>query len=1009
VDLCWGVSADNFTSSVDGNKNNVQSGDPFIDVIKPKTGDRLTFEFNHALSQLNVQIDTDVDVESHANSSLAPDTRVYVRSVSFTGFTTRGSLNLNSKRGNPAWFDISGTGRLRRDPVTIYDGRSDGLEGVSTAADVNEEPATLSPKIIQSSPFDAQNRDGVTNTPVNLFSFADPVNSVADVNDPIMVIPIVGVPVTVTIVYDIETKDDNLSSFLSDGVTRGISIENKITKTVQMDGKNMTLEPGKRYVIGLHLGLTSVKFDADVAPWDDSQYEGSAFLPVNTTVPTWDGTTEALKKIDDDNYVIENAAQLAQLAVDVNNGNTYEGKTITLMSDLDLNHLAWTPIGMSGVDGDSDRVEAYVFCGTFDGNGKTISNLKVEQTGERGFAGLFGDIQSDNEVTIKNLTIKNVDIQGNHMAAGLLGRYVGLNSSGKLVVNNVTVSGGTITSTPWDNNGTAESGNQVGGIIGNGYWSGISIDNCAVRGVTITGVRDLGGIAGALGGPVSFTNNTVENCTIQQNYPSNLEAGKNLTTVHEIVGRPQDPADWRIDDSNTASHVTIDMVTLTSVAVNLVKNMVWLGDAVSIPTVTATLSNGATTTSGLTTEWNAGPDAVAEIADANSGAITLNGVGTATITARVTYQGVTVEGSAELNVNAVTGVSIDPADGDFTIGTSQVYKATLTFNDPINGTIADKDLPMVTWKHSNGVQLSSDSSQATRDNGAVVATTTATTTSGATAGRAINVRAIVAASYTGNGEISALSEMTFVSAAPAFPAGTSGGLFSVSATKQVYITTSNLMWEGTTESGSYRLMDNPWSMVETSNLSAVNYGISATTSVSVSLFGWGMPDKPYCTSNNETDYPSTFVDWGTKYGDGYWRCLTNAEWNYLIEHERYGLAKIEVGSEYISGVVFIPDNFSVPSGLSFVPGYSRGFEANVYTTDDWAVMQAAGSVFLPSSGYRYNRTVHSGFIYYWSIPTTTNKVDYLICSSVNNEITTVSDFDTEQKCNGFAVRLVRDK
>ena len=765
VDLCWGVSADTFTSSVDGNKNNVQSGDPFIDVIKPKTGDRLTFEFNHALSQLNVQIDTDVDVESHATSTLDSKTRVYVRSVSFTGFTTRGSLNLNSKRGNPAWFDISGTGRLRRDPVTVYDGRSDGLEGVSTAADVNEEPAVLSPIIVQSKEFGTETPDevstGVTGKTVNLFAQAGS-RPVADVNAPVMVVPIVGVPVTVTIVYDIETKDNNLSSFLSDGVTHGISIENKITKTVQIDGQNMTLKPGMRYVIGLHLGLTSVKFDAEVKTWDDSQYEGSAFLPVNTTVPTWDGTTEALKKIDDDNYVIENAAQLAQLAVDVNNGNTYEGKTITLMSDLDLNHLAWTPIGMSGSDAASDLVEAYVFCGTFDGNGKTISNLKVEQTGERGFAGLFGDIQTDNEVTIKDLTIKNVDIQGNHMAAGLLGRYVGLNSTGKLVVNNVTVSGGTITSTPWDNNGTAESGNQVGGIIGNGYWSGISIDNCAVRGVTITGVRDLGGIAGALGGPESFTNNTVENCTIQQDYPSNLEAGKNLTTVHEIVGRLQDPADWTIDNTNTASHVTINLVTLTSVAVNLDKSTVWLGETVLAPTVTATLSNGATTESGLTAVWSASPASVAEISDANSGAITLKGVGTATITASVTYQGVTKEGSAELNVNAVTGVSISPVDGDFTIGTSQVYTATLTFNNPINGTIADDDLPVVTWKHSNGVQLSPESSQSTRVNGAVVATTTATTTSGATAGENINVRAKVAATYTGNGEISALSERTFV-------------------------------------------------------------------------------------------------------------------------------------------------------------------------------------------------------------------------------------------------------
>jgi hypothetical protein len=291
VDLCWGVAANNFTSSVDGNNNKIDKGKPYINLIKPKTGDKIAFEFNHALTQLNVQIDADIDVESHATSSLDARTRVYVRSVTFTGFALRGSLNLNSDAGNPAWSDISGTGRLRRDPVTIYDGRSDGLEGVESAVDVNETPAVLSPIIIQSKKFGQETTTesiGVTNETVNLFANYDTTSDhsqpVANPDAPVMVIPIAGVPLTVTIVYDIETKDPNLAGYLSDGETRGISIENKITKSIQLStGGNMTLEAGKKYVIGLHLGLTSVKFDAQVADWDSNTYEGTAYLPTNTT------------------------------------------------------------------------------------------------------------------------------------------------------------------------------------------------------------------------------------------------------------------------------------------------------------------------------------------------------------------------------------------------------------------------------------------------------------------------------------------------------------------------------------------------------------------------------------------------------------------------------------------------------------------------------------------------------------------------------------------------------
>lgn len=269
VDLCWGVAAADFTSSVDGDNNHVDKGSPFINLIKPKTGDRLQFEFNHALSQLNVQVDADIDVESHATSSLAAGTHIYVRSITFTGFTLRGSLNLNANTTNgPAWFDLSGSGRLKRDPITVFDGRTDGLEAI--AADVNEVPTGLSPSIVQDG-----SSVGVTNTTVNLFNSTEK-------EAPILVIPTSGVPVKVTIVYDIETADPSLPGYLSDGVTRGISVENTITKTVQLSGANMALEAGKKYVLGLHLGLTSVKFDATVADWDNTSYTNTD-LPINTT------------------------------------------------------------------------------------------------------------------------------------------------------------------------------------------------------------------------------------------------------------------------------------------------------------------------------------------------------------------------------------------------------------------------------------------------------------------------------------------------------------------------------------------------------------------------------------------------------------------------------------------------------------------------------------------------------------------------------------------------------
>lgn len=250
VDLCW--------------------AEPYIDKAKQSANEKLNFLFNHALAQLNVQIDTDVDVESHNTSSLDAGTHIYVRSVSFTGFTTRGSLNLNSPANNPVWRDLSGTGVLKRDPVTIYDGRSDGYEGMTTGVNPNEVPATLNPVLVQSEPYSGSPTAGVTNTAVNLFNGPTAESS-------LMVIPVPGAPLTVTIVYDVETADGKMQDYLSDGVTPGLSMENRITRTIQLDdGSNMFLSAGKRYEVKLHLGLTSVLFDATVCEWSDG-----GTVPVN--------------------------------------------------------------------------------------------------------------------------------------------------------------------------------------------------------------------------------------------------------------------------------------------------------------------------------------------------------------------------------------------------------------------------------------------------------------------------------------------------------------------------------------------------------------------------------------------------------------------------------------------------------------------------------------------------------------------------------------------------------
>jgi len=286
VDLCWGVANNDFTSSVDGAVNKVKEGEPYIDVIKPKVSDKIHFDFKHALAQLNIQIDTDVDVLSHSTSALDSYTRIYVRSITFEGFTTKGALDLNSdvtSGTTPNWFDISGNSKLSLDPITVFDGRRDGKEGVPTVYGKNETPADLNPVIVQSGAYTTtltdgvystftSATDGVTNTAVNLFNSAT-------LTAPVLVIP-TGEPMKVTIVYDVETADASLSGYLSDGATRGSTIENAITQDIKISTGDMTLDSGKKYTVKLHLGMTSVKFDAEVTDWEDAA-NSDVDLPYN--------------------------------------------------------------------------------------------------------------------------------------------------------------------------------------------------------------------------------------------------------------------------------------------------------------------------------------------------------------------------------------------------------------------------------------------------------------------------------------------------------------------------------------------------------------------------------------------------------------------------------------------------------------------------------------------------------------------------------------------------------
>ncbi len=287
VDLLWGVKAagDWKITQTNTAQTGLTVGFPWINVQRPAdatTSQKLLFDFKHALAKLNVQIDADVDKASGHDNEVATDNKIFVRSITFTGFATKGALNLNNTdagAGVAKWMSFNCVNELEAgEEITIYDGRKDGKEGVSEAS--NEKVKGLNPVIIENGNWTAVNvaNKGVSKTAVNLF---EPTSSLATdelkLADPIYVIP-TGEAVDVTIVYEVEAADANLPTVLADGATKGSKIKNTITKKAVI----AKLENGKDYTLKIHLGMNSVKFDANVTKWDTPATETDVYLPSNT-------------------------------------------------------------------------------------------------------------------------------------------------------------------------------------------------------------------------------------------------------------------------------------------------------------------------------------------------------------------------------------------------------------------------------------------------------------------------------------------------------------------------------------------------------------------------------------------------------------------------------------------------------------------------------------------------------------------------------------------------------
>ena len=160
----------------------------------------------------------------------------------------------------------------------------------------------------------------------------------------------------------------------------------------------------------------------------------SVFSAVQTTTSILTAETAADTSWYDaskTSFTLKDAADFIGFRNLVDEGTTFEGKTVTLGVDIDLNNINFDPIGYGYA-----HLDGQVFKGTFDGADHTIYNLYMngwdletatgkDYTYSTAGAGLFASIMGteENPAVIKNLAVSGANIKMECVDMGIVVGY----------------------------------------------------------------------------------------------------------------------------------------------------------------------------------------------------------------------------------------------------------------------------------------------------------------------------------------------------------------------------------------------------------------------------------------------------------------------------------------------------------------------------------------------------------------------------------------------------------
>ena len=320
---------------------------------------------------------------------------------------------------------------------------------------------------------------------------------------------------TIDVVND-SNVDVNYRSILT--ATGGLELYSGLVVTIDEAVYNGMTAYSKWEYLTPGEGSRQVKVTIELPKEAGNEYQNLS-TSIHYTVSALQGNAEIVKEenADENTTFIYSETDFRLFAMSVNNGETYKGKTVKLMSNIDLANKEWTPIGNSNNK----------FQGTFDGQNFPISNLNVGES-TLSNVGLFG---FTTDGSIKNVHVHNADVDGRLNVGVIAGTpytstYENIKVTGDVTVDGMAYVGGLfgknvyanvnnltvdVTEESYVNANSVENGvayrTYVGGVMGFVGEGSHVISNVTSNIDVLGSTIDVGGITG-----IAHYGNTFENC-----------------------------------------------------------------------------------------------------------------------------------------------------------------------------------------------------------------------------------------------------------------------------------------------------------------------------------------------------------------------------------------------------------------------------------------------------------------------------------------------------------------